>query len=143
MLVVALYKSQRPGVAGLYNRFVRFWEQGSYSHCELVFSDGMSASSSFEDGGIRFKKIEYSPDRWDLVEIDPSLEHAAREWFGTHQGKKYDILGNIRFCLGFLGHSRNRYFCSEAVASALGLQDPWRFGPNGLSAVLPLLKTQK
>lgn len=133
---IALYKGTRPGLPGMYNRLVRFWERGKYSHCEIVFSDGWSASSSFMDGGVRFKRIEFDPSRWDFIDLPDSLETAARKWFVEHEGKAYDYWGNIRFMFGWLPDSKDKYFCSEAVVAALGLNDPWRYGPNALWAVL-------
>ena len=47
---LALYKHTRPGLQGVYSRLVRLVDRGPYSHCELVFSNGLSASSSFIDG---------------------------------------------------------------------------------------------
>src|SRR3546814_7608950 len=41
--------------SGIYSRVTRLVDGGPYSHCELVFSDGLSASASFIDGGVRFK----------------------------------------------------------------------------------------
>lgn len=65
---LALYKSTRPGLPGLYNRLVRWWTDSEYSHCELVFSDGMCGSSSWLDGGVRLKRIELDPDHWDVID---------------------------------------------------------------------------
>ena len=49
----AFYKGTRPGLQGIYSRAVRAIDRGPYSHCELVFSDGLSASASYIDGGVR------------------------------------------------------------------------------------------
>lgn len=133
---IALYKATRPGLPGIYNRLVRWWEHGQYSHSELIFSDGLAASSSFEDGGVRFKRIDFNPARWDIIDLPDHLEPAARAWFTAHEGKSYDLLGNLHFLLGFLSDSRDKWFCSEAVGGALGMIEPWRLGPNGLAAVL-------
>ncbi len=92
----AFYKATRPGLQGIYSRAVRWIDRGPYSHAELVFSDGLSASASWMDGGVRFKRIDYDPERWDFVTLPDSLEPQARAWFA----------------------------------------EPWRFGPNGLSALL-------
>jgi hypothetical protein len=133
---VAFYKSTRPGLKGLYNRFVRWWDCGPDSHCELVFSDGISASSSFEDGGVRFKIIEYDPAKWDFVEVPWADEARARAWFVARVGKAYDLMGNAHFVAPPIPDSKDKWFCSEAIAEALGLLDAWRLGPNGLKAML-------
>jgi hypothetical protein len=135
----AFYKSTHSGLPGVYNRFVRWWDHGTYSHCELVFSDGMSASASYMDGGVRFKQIEFDPLKWDFVELPGHLEDAARAWFVAHEGRAYDLLGNLRFMIGPLPLSRDKWFCSSALASSLGLSDGWRFSPNALYSALKLL----
>lgn len=133
----AFYKGTRPGASGVYNRLVRAWERGPYSHCELVFSDGISASSSFLDGGVRFKLISFDPANWDIFEMPVHLEMAARKWFTDHEGEAYDLMGNVHLVIGFVPSCLRKRFCSAAMADALGLPDPWRFGPNALACILP------
>lgn len=133
---IAFYKGTRPGVQGLYSRAVRFVDGGPYSHCELFFSDGVSASASYMDGGVRFNNITYDPSKWDVFAINDCFEYAARKWFDIHQGEGYDLLGNLRFLLGIVRESEDRWFCSEAVAAALGVKEAYRLGPNGLAALV-------
>jgi hypothetical protein len=132
---VALYKGKRGGSAGAFDAAVRWWTRGAYSHVELIFSDGMSASASARDGGVRFKDIEYHPDRWDIIEIEADEEY-ARAFFEQRVGLKYDYFGLFGFVWRpGIGKSR-RWFCSEAVAAALKFEEPWRFCPNTLAAVI-------
>ena len=137
----AFYKGTRPGLQGIYSRAVRAIDRGPYSHCELVFSDGLSASASYIDGGVRFKAIDYSqhPEHWDFMDLPDEQEPCARDWFERNMGAPYDLMGNVRFVLPFLPDSQRGWFCSEALGAALGWKEPWRFGPNGLAAVLPRL----
>lgn len=139
MLIAAFYKATRPGWAGMYNRLVRWWERGQYSHVELIFSDGLAASSSYADGGVRFKRIDFHPENWDFVELPACLEPAARAWFEVNQGKRYDLLGNMRFFADFMQDDGSKWFCSEATAESIGMQESWRYGPNGLAAVLKFI----
>lgn len=132
----AFYKGTRPGLGGVYNRAVRWVDNGPYSHSELVFSDGMSGSASWVDGGVRLKRIIYDPDRWDFLDLPPELEAAARQWFIDHDGEPYDLRGNIRFLCGIVRESKIGKFCSEAKMAALGFTEPWRYGPNGAAATL-------
>ena len=131
----AFYKGTRPGLQGIYSRGVRWVGRGPHSHVELVFGDGISASSSYIDGGVRFKRIDYEPTRWDIIDIDGD-EASARTWFETHEGQAYDMIGTGHFVIGPIPQNPNRWFCSEAVAAALGMRDPWRYDPCGLYAVL-------
>jgi hypothetical protein len=132
----AFYKGTRPGLSGIYNRLIRWWDNGNYSHCELIFSDGQAASASYLDGGVRFKQIDFDPARWDFVNLQANLEAEARQWFIKHEGSGYDLIGNLRFALDFLPDNKNKWFCSEALAAAIGIPEPWRLGPNGLAAYL-------
>ena len=124
------YAGTRPGLPGIYNRAVRAWERGSFSHCELLFSDGLSGSASFMDHGVRIKAIDYAPDRWVTIDLPGHLEEFARQWFTTHQGVAYDLMGNVHLVVGFLPQSKSKYFCSEALMAALGYPNAWRLGPN-------------
>lgn len=117
-----------------YNWFVRKWERGPYSHVELIFSDGRAASASFRDKGVRFKEIDFDNGNWDFIELPAQLEGKALNWFIAHDKCKYDLLGQVRFLISpiNIGNNDEKWWCSEAVAAALGLPDPWRYGPNGL-----------
>lgn len=136
MLRAAFYRGTRPGIAGTYNYVVRAWTSSPYSHVEIAFSDGMAGSASFADRGVRLKRIEFDPARWDFIELPAHLEPAARAWFELHEGDKYDLLGNMQFILAPFGNSGDRWFCSEACAAALGMLDPWRYDPGTLHSTL-------
>ena len=127
---LAFYK----GRTRLFDRAVQWWTRGPYSHVELVFSDGIAASSSVRDGGVRLKRIEWKPERWDFVDAIGD-EGAARRWFEAHVGQRYDYLGLFGFLWRPNGGANRRWFCSEAVAAALGMTDAWRFCPNTLYVV--------
>lgn len=138
-LTLALFKGTRPGVSGLYNRVGRYLDCGSYSHCELIFPHGISASSSFMDGGVRMKIIGYSSaGNWDFMPIpDPhgKREAAAWDWFCRHNGLAYDVLGNLRFATNFARDSADKWFCSEACMAALGFPEAYRYGPSGAASL--------
>lgn len=136
MLRAAFYKGTHTGLLGLYNRLVRWWCRSRYSHVELVFANGLSASSSYIDGGVRIKAIEFDPARWDFVVLPAHIEPVARDWFEAHHGQPYDLLGNLHFVLAPVADDKAKWFCSESVAAALGLPEPWRFDPGTLHAVL-------
>lgn len=138
----AFYKGTRPGVQGLYSRAVRLIDRGPYSHCELVFRDGLSASASWMDGGVRLKRIDYDPDHWDLYSLPDALEDYARDWFACNAGAPYDLMGNLRFVLPIVPDSGSGWFCSEALGAALRWQEPWRYGPNGAAALVKTMYRQ-
>jgi hypothetical protein len=140
---IAFYKSTKSGISGLYNRGVRIVTKGKYSHCEIIFSDGMSASASFSDGGVRFKQIDYDPNKWDIFALPEYLEANARLWFLAHEGEKYDILGNVHFLIPVVGDDKNKWCCSESCAQALGIDGAWRFHPNLLACLVRYIQNFK
>lgn len=130
---VAFYKGKKR----LFNKLVSWWTRGPYSHCELVFSDGTSASSSFVDGGVRYKHILYNNDHWDFIELGQQFdEQKAREWFDAHEGCAYDVLGIAGFVVRAIGDDGHKYFCNESILNALGISQGWRFDPNSTYALL-------
>jgi len=106
-----------------------------YSHCELVFSDGMSFSSSPREGKCRFKNINYS-DKWciiDLPSITSEKESQIRFECSRYVGKKYDYLGIFFWFLIPVGiEDGSRWWCSEVCSKLLGLMR-YRISPNRLA----------
>lgn len=112
-----------------------------YSHCELVFGPTDATghatcwSSSSRDGGVREKRVQLTSGRWDVFALPaatPAQATAALAWFRSHDGAGYDWAGNAGFVLPWRVERRRQYFCSEAVAAALGLPRPWTFHPQRL-----------
>lgn len=138
---IAFYKGTRPGLPGLFNRAVRWWTRGPYSHCEIVLwrlSDGRAVCGSAAnlDGGVRRKIIDLDPAHWDVVDIPWANQSAALTWFAEHEGERYDMAGLFGFVWRRGDGDRGRWYCSEACAAALGFDEPWRFCPNTLAAVI-------
>jgi hypothetical protein len=139
MITVAFYKGRKR----LFNRLVSWWTRGPYSHCELLCTPTLAihegkvrvASASYLDHGVRIKTIDWHPENWDLVTIDGDCREAVW-WFQAHLGAPYDVMGIVGFVVRVMGHSKRRWFCSEACAAAMGLEEAWRFDPNTLHATL-------
>lgn len=125
----ASYKWQQ-----LSHRLICWFTGSTYSHVELTI-DGTSYSASARDGGVRGKRIDLSTGRWDVFDVDGD-EVAALRWFESHYGQRYDYAGVARFVLPFLPQRSGEWFCSEAVAAALGLPDPSRFAPGDMVSMV-------
>jgi hypothetical protein len=144
-MILAAYKGTRPGISGLYNKLGRRIAQGPYSHSELIFPEegGISWSSSYIDGGVRGKHIGYSSvGHWDFFEIPASFDHAkALSYFKERDSWGYDVRGNLRFGVSivFPSDDKHKLFCSEAIAEALGLPDPFKQDPCSLVNILVYL----
>lgn len=145
-LRIAFYKGRKK----LFNRLVSWWTQGLYSHCELIesFEDNGDAncwSSSFTDGGVRLKTIALKEENWDIetISVPQFVIDDAVAWFKEHNGDAYDVAGLFGFVWAAAKHSSDKWFCSEAVAAALGLKEAWRISPNALRAFVDVLDLQK
>jgi L-ascorbate metabolism protein UlaG (beta-lactamase superfamily) len=137
----AFYKGTT-GISGLVDIAIREWEEGDYSHVELLFNDGRSASSVLSNG-VRFTKpgeIDFSDTtQWDVLDLPGVDEAAALTWFMKHAGQPYDVLGDLHFILGFISHENGHKFCSFACGAACGFEQAWRFDPNALYVALKRL----
>ena len=87
------------------------------------------------DGGVRVKHMRLDLAHWDIVPVagDPAQAWA---WLLEHEGEGYDYLGLVGFIARVLGHDKERWVCSEAVADMLGIPESWRFDPCSLWAAL-------
>lgn len=125
----AFYK----GRGTLVDRMIRWWQRGPYSHVEAVLAsnaDGtFECASSAPGKGVRIASIALSVVEWDVLEMPADVE-VVRVWFEAHAGARYDWPGIFGFLMRPIGGEPGRYFCSEAIASALGIDEPWRFDPN-------------
>ncbi|HYF18683.1 MAG TPA: hypothetical protein VEA40_12515 [Ramlibacter sp.] len=121
--------------ARLFDQLVCAWPRsaGRFSHVELVGPDGVCFSSSKRDGGVRGKRIDLASGRWVLAR-HAGDERRALEWFFRHHGEPYDTAGLLGFVLPWRTQDRRAWFCSEAVAAALGLPRSWELSPNHLYA---------
>lgn len=148
---IAFYK----GKQRLFNRFVSWWTQGPYSHCEAVFSEEdvwnpakpmLCASSSFMDGGVRFKDIALDPEKWDVIEVPAIAGWKVRKGFRElldwrklgRRKPRYDILGLLSTSLP-VPDVDGWYFCNEVVGDRSGLKEAWRFNPNSFARAVELL----
>jgi hypothetical protein len=124
MIKLAFYKGWR---GDWIDKLISIWTMGPYSHVELIFSDGMSFSSSIRDDGTRFKNIIYD-DKWDIIELNfPFDEIKMREFCESQNDKPYDLLG-VFFSAGLKLNlqDKNKWFCTEIIGYSLylgGLND--------------------
>ena len=134
----------------LFDWTIRRITRSPYSHCELAIPDTTRpgvyycVSASVRDGGVRGKFMALPDERWDLL---PAFDLKGRrtitdaqvsDRLRVHEGQKYDWLGVFRFICPILRQSKNRWFCSEFVATVLGMDNPERQTPQ---TVYQYLKT--
>ena len=165
-MLLASYKSTRPGIQGIANRIIRWRLRGIYSHSEIVFEptdlvddlmpDGSAApvdgalwcvSSVAAErlpawsqrragrmGGVRFKRIALSPERWDFVRLHGDARQAAVR-ARLIEGDPYDWPGVLGFVWWPIRAWASWWSCAELCAHLLGLDEPWRMDPCSLHRV--------
>lgn len=134
---IIFYKAE---YGGFLDKFISWCTNGPFSHCELLFSDGVCFSSSPRDNGCRFKKIHILPERWVHLPIETTKESEIFELCKLEEGKKYDWFGAFGFIIPFLSASDNRWFCSELCSHMINIatdqDNPTFINPNQLYKIL-------
>lgn len=132
MITLAMYKGPAPTLLRrIVHRLICWRTRGPYSHVELVKDGYLGFSASFLDGGVRRKAIDFNTGRWDMVTV-PGDEAKAVAWFDAHMGAPYDWFGLFGWVIPWRVSYRKWWFCSEAVAEAIGMPQSWRTSPNDL-----------
>lgn len=112
------------------------------SHAELLVipeikHSNLCISASKRDGNqVRQKAITWNPEHWTFVEVpglscSDCLKRAIR-----HLGKPYDTLGAVLSVTALSWPRKDRWFCSELMALAAGLDRPHRYSPGELKQAL-------
>jgi hypothetical protein len=115
MMYLSFYK----GKGNWMDKIIKARTNGDVAHVEIVFSDGISFSSSQWDKGVRFKQIEYKgDDKWVLVPLhfSPEIEKFLRDRAELLAEMKiaYDWRGILGFMIGKKNPgASNKLFCSE------------------------------
>jgi hypothetical protein len=143
MVTFAFFK----GKGAIANALIRWWTHGPYSHTEVIVRSDpilghLCYSSHLPDGGVRGKWRGLDPIEWDFVQVDADPME-VEQWYINRAGAKYDILGLLGFVLRRDGYDRNKYFCSEANAASIGIEEAWRLDPNGLKMIVDRLSTYR
>jgi hypothetical protein len=121
MIRLAFYR----GSGNWFDKITRWRTAGNFTHTEIVFSDGISFSSSQWDKGTRFKRIEYSDrSKWALIDVPLVNEADVRTWCESQIGKGYDWRGILKiFAAGTVKKDdAERWWCSECCRFPFALQ---------------------
>lgn len=112
----------RKGDTSFASKMIRWWTKKPYSHCELVFSNGLTFSAYIEDFKTSFKNKEHLPEEWDFLTIPITLEEEQKiyKFCLEEVNCYYDIIG-LLFTQILPLSFENPYwwFCSEVCVSAL------------------------
>lgn len=141
MLRLAYYKGRKSenNRSRFLDHIICFFTNSRYSHVELVYmydadtKIGSAVSASPRDGGVRFKRIIFKPEQWELYGIETDkTDLDVIDWFKTIEGSKYDWFGALGVILPFNLQKKSRWFCSEAVATFFGIPTPKKKSPQDI-----------
>lgn len=107
-----------------FDKMIRMWTRGPYSHVEFMFSDGAWFGSSPREGGCRYSNIALDTSKWDFVKIDVTEEQekVIRAWCNNQNGKGYDWTGIfLSQIFTFNVDDPKKWFCSELCTAGLKL----------------------
>ena len=106
------------GPGRIFDKLIRMWTGGIYSHVELVLS-GLAYSADAWEGRVRSRGVGgFNRDNWDVVDVEFVKSYS---WLGQQLGKGYDYLGILGFFL-FKWQDPTRWYCSEICAVAVGVK---------------------
>jgi len=143
MVTLAFYR----GKGNWVNALIRLWTRGPYSHTEVITkSEGPNLhychSADRPDKGVRSKWRLLDVDEWDFVEVDADPV-AVEQWYAERLHCGYDFLGLLGFVFRPETGDKNKYFCSEANAASIGINEAWRLDPNTLKPIIDNLSNFK
>ena len=116
----------------LLSRFIQWWTDSPYSHCEIVV-DEWCYSSSAMDKGVRRKKIDLDSDSWDVLELTWVDGNSVKNYFYKTSDNSYGYLLLITSQFLNLGKdSEESQFCSMWCANALGIPNASQESPKTL-----------
>lgn len=142
---VAFKKWYRNGWASPFAGLTALWTWGKYSHTELMINHQRGFSASAWDNEVRVKEIDFYNGKWDIVETDREIDFGYVE---SVLGNDYDYIGIVfSELLPLHLHIKNRFYCSETVACALGFtkcqKDPVKLHKTLLTETYITPYTQK
>lgn len=84
-------------------------------------------------GGVRRKRIDLDPDKWDVAPLPWADDQRALDYFTATDHHRYGWAGLVLSQLLNLNRSIDKaQFCSQWCAAALGLPSPATYSPRTL-----------
>jgi hypothetical protein len=148
MVKIAFYKgNSNTAWNNFWANAVRWWTNGPYSHAEVITKTDDAGryycySSTIKEHGVRGEWRVLPEAEWDFVDVDYDPDRVI-SWFEERikQGFGYDLAGLLGFVFRRDDYSKDKYFCSEAVAASIGIREAWRYDPNALRPIIDLIST--
>lgn len=106
----------------------KLYTRSPVSHCEFVFSDGMSIYPAMEAGRVIQTKTSYRNEFYFDLDVTKKEEQKLRDWAYGQIGKPYDYTALAPWNI-FIPRSKtgwkddSRWMCSEFCSFGLELLD--------------------
>ena len=117
-------------------------DDGGYWSASSASFDRMPSNSvrrTGKMGGVRFKRIQYNPDKWDIIDYAKDPERAVRTFIQC-EGMHYDwrlIYGIAAWPVSLvLRQGTHSFICSEICALAGGFKEPHLYNPRILHSAV-------
>jgi hypothetical protein len=139
-MYIAFYKSYSGTNWNKFKQLVtKVWTFGKYCHCEIVHlqEDGALiwyGATSYNLGGVAARPLQFHVHKWDIFEITEHINFKITlAILRSKLGLKYDWLGIfLSQAIPFHAHNDEEYFCSEYLAQAVRMDNPYNYSPNSL-----------
>lgn len=123
-----------------FSLLIMLFTLSQWSHCGIV--DGDYIIDSTLASGVRRIRFDDWAGMYNKYEIVEMISREDAITFARAQvGKRYDPLGIISLVLRRNIENRDKWFCSELVASVLGIKNrTWRLSPQFIWNLHKVLK---
>lgn len=117
-----------------------------YSHAELLQAapinrTALCISASKRDGAkVRTKVIAFKPGHWDFISVPHLCASQCWTRAAQHIGEPYDTIGAVLTVTPIVTSRRGKWFCSELLGDAVGIQKPHTLTPGQLAEKLTHMK---
>jgi hypothetical protein len=132
--VIYLLFYKAPG--NIWDKIIRLVTKSKYSHVEIAFEKigdtyRCWSSATRNNVGVRMAWQNNAQDIWDIIELPNN--NCSEQLFLQQNGKGYDYIGLLGTIFKIpIFNSKDKWFCSEIIAEALGVPNSYKCTPQDL-----------
>lgn len=116
-------------------RLTAIMDGGFFCHCELMVSQNLDGTwqtiSSLPKTGVRLRNVTLQGDHWVKIPVTLDIDYCLK-WYELHKGHGYDWAGSLATKIPFANEHKDKWFCSEVVATLLKLPRPQSYSIKDL-----------
>lgn len=108
------------GEGKLFDKLIRWWTNSRYSHCELIIGDMAYSADAWTNCVRAIPASGFNPNSWEKIPVTGDTAKVI-SFVSSQLGKKYDWLGILGFIVPWKSGDKDKWYCSEICAAALGI----------------------